>query len=95
MAFKERVKNTPDCTKDRSDYQVGDPIQNVYGVKWKFFVFPDDKADPFGYISNEFSQKHDDSNYNIDDSGNATAPMGFSKLYPNYFIKLKYLTLKK
>ena len=80
MAFKERVKNTPDWAKDRSDYKPGDPIGNVYSLKLKFFMFPDAKANPFGYTFDELRQKHDDANNNIDDSGYDTAPNGYSTL---------------
>ena len=78
MGFNDRIKNTPDWVKDRSIYKAGTPIRNVYGSDWKFFMFPDAKADPFGYKSEEYRQKYGDAHYNIDEHGNVTAPGGYS-----------------
>ena len=77
MGFNDRIKNTPDWVKDRSIYKAGTPIRNVYGSDWKFFMFPDAKADPFGYKSEEYRQKYGDAHYNIDEHGNVTAPGGY------------------
>ena len=78
MDFKSRAANTPAWVKDRSAYKAGMPIKNVYGSNWKFFMFPDAKADPFGYTSDELRQKHGDAHYDIDENGNVTAPAGYS-----------------
>ena len=78
MGFQARAKNTPSWAKDRSMYTLGMPIKNVYGSDWKFSLFPDDKSDPFGYISDEMRQKHGEAHYEIDASGNVTAPSGYS-----------------
>ena len=78
MNFKTRIANTPEWAKDRTAYKPGMPIKNVYGSNWKFFTFPDTKADPFGYTSDELRKKHGDAHYNIDEKGNVTAPAGYS-----------------
>ena len=78
MGFQTRAKNTPSWAKDRSMYTLGMPIRNVYGSDWKFSLFPDDKSDPFGYISDEMRQKHGEAHYTIDKDGNVTAPSGYS-----------------
>ena len=43
-------------------------------------MFQDGKVDPFEYIYDELRQKHDNANYNIDDSCNATVYSNLSRL---------------
>ena len=62
--------------KDRGEYKVGDPVNNKYGSKYKFYTFfgQDKKGDIAGYTDSLYEKYKDDQPYGAD----ATASTGDS-----------------
>ncbi len=62
---------------NRSEYkQYVTKIKNRYGASGTFYTFPNSKADPFYYTSEEYRKKWGENHYTIGSSDNAGAGFG-------------------
>ena len=79
--FSDISSTNPEIDKKNKSAYVPNvtKVKNKYGSTWTFYSFPDNKADPFGYTSEELRSKWGEGHYNIDDQGNLTVPEGFSE----------------
>ena len=72
---KDRSAYVPNVTKVLNKYAA----KSANPVPWTFYSFPDDKADPFGYTSEELRSKWGEAHYDIDENGNLSVPSGFTE----------------
>ena len=79
--FSDISSTNPEIDKKNKSAYVPNvtKVKNRYGSTWTFYSFPDDKADPFGYTSDELRSKWGEAHYDIDENGNLTVPSGFTE----------------